>query len=416
MARTDPTTPDAIKNRIRKCRTADVTLTVTDARGRPLPNAAVTVRQTRHKFLFGCHAFRLGTFEDPKIERAYRKRIADLMNFATLPFYWGLYEPKEGKPSEARVKRMARWCASKGIRTKGHPLCWHATNANPEWLPGKTLDEAERLQLARISREVEAFKGLIDTWDVINETVVMPVFSVKNRVTDMCKRRGRVEFVRRVFGRARRANPRADLLINDFVVTPQYKKLIRDSLAAGVRIDTIGIQSHMHERYWGLKEAWAVCERFKTFAKPIHFTELTILSGRLKRGGDWISPRKNWHTTRSGEERQARQVEELYSLLFSHPAVEAITFWDFTDANSWMRAPSGLVRKDMSPKPAYEALMRLVKGEWWTDKLKLTTDAAGRATFRGYLGDYQLRSAKATAAFFLAEPGTQAVGVRLNKP
>ena len=76
-------------------------------------------------------------------------------------------------------------------------------------------------------------------------------------------------------------------------------------------------------------------------------------------------------------------------MLFSHPAVEAITWWDFADLGSWQGAPAGLVRKDMTPKPAYEALTRLIKGKWWTGEAKLTTDAAGKVRFRGYLGAYE---------------------------
>ena len=53
-------------------------------------------------------------------------------------------------------------------------------------------------------------------------------------------------------------------------------------------------------------------------------------------------------------------------MLFSHPAVAAVTWWDFTDQDAWQQAPAGLVRDDMSPKPAYEQLRSLIKGKWWT--------------------------------------------------
>ena len=49
---------------------------------------------------------------------------------------------------------------------------------------------------------------------------------------------------------------------------------------AGVRIDVIGIQSHMHQGYWGREKTLAVLERFERFHLPIHFTENTLLSGR----------------------------------------------------------------------------------------------------------------------------------------
>jgi hypothetical protein len=54
-----------------------------------------------------------------------------------------------------------------------------------------------------------------------------------------------------------------------------------------------------------------------------------------------------------------------------------------------MQAPSGLLHKDMSPKPAYNVLVKLIKKDWWTET-DLTTDADGTATFRGFYGEYEL--------------------------
>ena len=381
MGQINPVADEAIKKRIVKHRTAQTTLTVLDPRGKPLPNAAVTVHQVRHKFLFGCNAYMLGGYRALALERAYRKRFSGLLNFATLPFYWGGYEPREGRTDKKRLREMARWCASKSIRTKGHPLCWHTEV--PAWLARKKPDDVGELQWGRITREVKGFAGLIDTWDAVNEAVIMPDFRSPNPVSAMCKRMGRVELIQRAFAAARKANPGATLLLNDCDTSPRYEKLIRDCLAAGVKIDVIGIQSHMHRRYWGARKAWDVCERFARFRRPLHFTELTILSGKLKTDDDWHGRHKGWDTTPDGEKRQARQVEELYRVLFSHPAVEAITWWDFSDGGAWLGAPAGLVRKDMSPKAAYDALTRLVKNEWWTGELRLTSDADGRVTFRG---------------------------------
>jgi endo-1,4-beta-xylanase len=231
-------------------------------------------------------------------------------------------------------------------------------------------------------------------------------------VARLCRRLGQAGLVQQAFAHARRANPSAALLLNDFVTSEKYARLIRGCLDAGVSIDVIGIQSHMHRRYWGARKAWDVCERFAEFKKPLHFTELTILSGEPKTDDDWHRQRTDWHTTADGEKRQARNVEDLYRVLFSHPAVEAITWWDFSDLGSWQGAPAGLVRKDMTPKPAYEALMKLIKGQWWTGELKLTTDAAGKVRFRGFLGAYKLTAAKASCGFRLDEAGKAELTVR----
>ena len=54
-----------------------------------------------------------------------------------------------------------------------------------------------------------------------------------------------------------------------------------------------------------------------------------------------------------------------------------------------MGAPAGLLRKDMSPKPAYNVLKKLTQEDWRTET-SLTTDANGKATFRGFYGEYEL--------------------------
>ena len=96
-----------------------------------------------------------------------------------------------------------------------------------------------------------------------------------------------------------------------------------------------------------------------------------------------------WPTTPEGEERQAREAIQHYTTLFSHPLVEGLTWWDMFDGG-WLNAPAGLVRKDGSSKPAYDEIMKLVKGEWWTPPTKLMTDEHGKVQFTGSFGDYRL--------------------------
>src|SRR5690606_11291507 len=68
----------------------------------------------------------------------------DVFNTATLPFYWGRFEPVEGRPDTARLRRTAEWFVERGVALKGHPLMWHTVQ--PAWLLGRPLDEVERLQ------------------------------------------------------------------------------------------------------------------------------------------------------------------------------------------------------------------------------------------------------------------------------
>jgi hypothetical protein len=48
-----------------------------------------------------------------------------------------------------------------------------------------------------------------------------------------------------------------------------------------------------------------------------------------------------------------------------------------------------MLRADMSPKPVYEQLKRLIHDEWKT-RVSGATDAAGRFALRGFCGTYRL--------------------------
>ena len=375
--------------------------------GMPAAFQNVEIRQTSHSFLFGCGAFdtvKLMRTRDEK-ERSFllermNKWLA-LFNYGTLPFYWGQYEPIEGRTAFNETMAAAKWLRERGVRVKGHPLCWHTVCA--PWLLKYSNEEIMRKQLERIHRDVTAYRGVIDMWDVINEVVIMPVFDrYDNAVTRICKEKGRVGLVREVFAAARESNPDAVLLINDFNTSEAYAALIGELLDAGVSIGAIGIQSHQHQGYWGPEKLGRVLERFSRFGIPIHFTENTLVSGDIMPAdivdlNDWQV--ESWPSTPEGEERQAREITEMYSILFAHPLVEAVTTWDFNDG-CWLKAPSGFVREDNSEKPSWYALKKLICEDWKTC-LSLKTDGNGFISFSGFRGNYVLQAGEGCASFSL---------------
>jgi endo-1,4-beta-xylanase len=402
---------------IKQHRTADATVTVLGEDREPLAHLEVVVAQRNHKFLFGCTGFDVVPLANDELEGAakaqaeqHNEMLLQLFNAMILPFYWGRFEPERGHPDTRRIAKAAQWFVDRGCVVKGHPLCWHSLTA--DWLLDMDNAAIIRAQVARIRRDVEAFAGLIDMWDVVNEAVIMPVFEkYDNGITRIAQELGRVGTVRTMFDAARSANPGATLLLNDFDVSPAYDKLIDECLEAGIEIDVIGIQSHMHQGYWGVDKTLRVLELYARHNLPIHFTESTLVSGHLMPAeivdlNDYQVD--EWPTSAEGEERQAREAVQHYKTLFSHPAVEAITWWRLADGG-WLKAPSGLVHADRSRKPAYEALLNLVKGEWWLAPARMVTDGEGKLRFDGYLGEYSLSCEGKTATFRLDDAGTTAV-------
>src|SRR5690242_2319275 len=96
-------------------RIGETTVTVLGADGQPLADRDVTVAQTRHAFSFGNIGFDfvrlIGGPDDEEsagVEgfggstgldlETLDSLFRNLFNTATLPFYWGRYEPVRGRP------------------------------------------------------------------------------------------------------------------------------------------------------------------------------------------------------------------------------------------------------------------------------------------------------------------------------
>jgi hypothetical protein len=120
----------------------------------------------------------------------------------------------------------------------------------------------------------------------------------------------------------------------------------------------------------------------------------------------------DWPTTPEGEQRQADEVVRHYTTLLSHPAVRAMTYWGLADGG-WLGAPGGFVRLDGTPKPSYDALRGLIKGQWWLPPTPMATGAGGQVRFQGFLGEYAVSAAGRSGTVHIDEAGPVAVEVEL---
>lgn len=355
-------------------RKGDEVVRVVDRTGKPIAGASVEVEQLTHDFLFGCNIYMLDAYRTAEQNSRYREEFKRVFNYATLPFYWAGFEREQGKPAYERPEHMAKWCAENGITTKGHPLVWSHEAGTPAWLPLDKPDEVKRLIENRIKDIVTHYGDSIRIWDVVNE-------SVHTRFAGM----DILPYTSDPVRWARSANPKATLIVNEFAMFTDAKAkdaflaLLKQMKTAGVPYDAVGLQSHMHGGPYPISAILSVLDEYAALGKPLHLTETTVLSGGKE-------------TTPDGEKKQAEYVEQFYRACFSHPSVRAITWWDFSDAGAWQGVAAGLVRKDMSPKPAYLVLDRLINREW-TTRLRRAgrTDSKGAFGFRGFGGKYRVK-------------------------
>jgi len=104
--------------------------------------------------------------------------------------------------------------------------------------------------------------------------------------------------------------------------------------------------------------------------KPIHITELGIPSANERRTLATYEERGRtipypidavWHGTEWSEQIQADWVEQFYTICYSMPAVQAITWWDFTDPGYMPNG--GFLTRDLRPKPSHDRLLKLI-AQW----------------------------------------------------
>ena len=370
--------------RIEQHRKGDGVITVRNARGKTIRGARVKVEQLRHDFRFGSNFFMFGRCGKAELEEQYRQRFEALLNYCTLGFYWAGYERERGKPRYAYTDEVVAWTREHGINCKGHPLVWDHPASSPGWLPDDAT-EIERLSTTRVREIISRYQGRIDIWDVVNEATHLASKPNKTKMADWAAALGAVPYVSQHLKVARAANAHATLLVNDYLIVPEYYNILNRLRDDGKPLfDAVGIQSHMHWGLWSLQKAWNTCDTFSKLGLPLHFTETTIVSGPRQGLGE------HWgETTSELEVRQAEETVNFYTALFAHPAVQAVTWWDFSDLGAWQGAPAGWLRRDMSPKPVYDRLMALIKGDWWT-KAEATTDARGQVKLRAFYGHYRI--------------------------
>jgi GH35 family endo-1,4-beta-xylanase len=356
----------ALDQQIELVRKGPGVLRLVGADGRPLAGAKVIAELQRHDFLFGCNIYMFDRFKTPQENELYKRRFAELFNYATVGFYWRWYEPVRGQPNYAYTDKIVAWCAERGIRMKGHPLLWAQEAGEPPWSKGQPDKE---IQKARVTEIIRRYGARIAAWEVVNEPAHLERILIDEP-----------------YRWARAADAKAYLIVNDYHVLadgcPPFFKLLEKAVADATPFDGIGIQAHEPRTMrFPLDSVREILDHYATLGKELHITEFTPASGGQPITGD--SQGGIWD-----EEAQAEYAEKFYRACFAHPAAVGITWWDLCDNGAWLKG-GGLLRADLSPKPAYEALRKLIREEWHTRAGGLT-DAAGRFAFTGFFGAYKV--------------------------
>lgn len=386
-------------------RKGNARITVKRADGTTVENFAVEAEQKNHEFRFGANIFMLDELETPEKNLIYREKFAELFNLATVPFYWSDLEPEQGKPRFAAdspkiYRRPApdlcvSYCKEKGIEPKCH--CLNYSDFTPAWARDVTIDEHKALLEKRFREIAERYAKDIPSFEVTNETL-------KEKKPAAHEFFFANDFLDWSFRTADKYFPNNRLIINDYMIwnpgtyndRQQYYMQIERLMRDGIKhLDSVGMQ--FHSFFLPEKEAGMASSRYNP-AVLYRLMDCYAHLGLAEQITEMTIPA--YSNEAEDEEVQAELLKNLYTVFFSHPSMEAVIYWNLVDGYAAF-APQGdmtagenkyyggLLRFDMSEKPAYRVLKDLIHKEWHTSAQVKTEN--GTALLRGFYGDYELK-------------------------
>ncbi|WP_324023657.1 endo-1,4-beta-xylanase [Maribacter sp. BPC-D8] len=259
-------------------------------------------------------------------------------------------------------------------RLFGHNLIWHSST--PKWVEEKGANDSLWLgefMKDYIHKYVGRYKGKVAGWDVVNEA-----FESKGgayRKTFWYNNLGK-EYIANAFRYAHEADPEAVLFYNDFNIERDTSKLdavlkmVEKFKKEGVPIHGIGFQMHIRMDTPNEVIAYSL-EKAAETGLQIHLSEVDIIFN--SHNDERLGGIENYSSITN--EMKLAQAEKYKNLVLMYRSIVpkeqqfGITFWDFTDRDSWIKGffnmkdwPT-IYDDDLKPKPAYYGFLEGLKVE-----------------------------------------------------
>lgn len=390
----------AALERIEKIRKADCSLVLTGSGGKPLANTSVGLRLQRHEFGFGSAVPASLLVADTEDGKRFRETVDRLFSIVVFEndlkdMWWGeSTPPHERAARNAELDKAFAWLGERRIAVRGHYLMQTAVPHNLSKLDAPAI----RSHFLETTRQRIGFAGdRVCEWDAINHPIAWTGADL------LSKRPGLETIDREVLALARSLSPLPMFVNEDQLFRPgpqsddtwNYVKELKD---AGIRIDGIGNQAHIHESYLPSPEhVLAVTDRFAELVPAQSITEFDI-------------------KTVEDEQLAADYTRDLLIACFSHPAYTSFLLWGFWEGSHWIPDAASW-EKDWTVKPRGEVLEEWI-GKRWRTEVTLTTDANGRVQWRGFPGSYEVKLTgdPQTAAWFSVRKSKPETTVTLPTP
>lgn len=378
----------AANERINQIRKGDLTVTVRDREGYPLPDAQVFVQQTNHAFKFGSAVtaqLLAGNGQTAADREIYRSRVSSHFTTTVLEndLKWPFWE--DWTWNRQATMDTFDWLKAQNLTVRGHNLIWPSSGnlpADARNLNGNVLKTRIDQHFADILKPENA-GGRCYQWDVVNEPYTN--YDIQGRISGVDGvapfdgKLGNQEIIR-WFQMARSQDAEAKLFVNDYdilaaggadVKHQDYLfTLTKWMLDNGAPVDGVGMQGHF-DRITPPALLQTIIERFSTLPVQLAVTEFDM--------------------NIADEDLQAEYTRDVMTMVFSQSKFKDFLMWGFWEKSHWLPL-AAMYRADWSSKPNALAYNDLLFREWWTNE-NGATDVAGRFATRGFKGTYNVTAA-----------------------
>jgi endo-1,4-beta-xylanase len=285
----------------------------------------------------------------------YRAVVARNFDYITAEYEmkWNVMEPSQGAHDFSRSDAIVNFALSSGARVKGHALIWHAST--PSWAVNLPPDAFRAALDHHIRTSLAHYRGRVAAWDVVNEAVTDGSGNLRDTVYRQKLGDG---YIAEAFRTAREADPGALLFYNDYGAEGLNTKsnrvydLIKGLLADGVPIDGVGLQMHITANSRPSDASIAAnMRRLADLGLLVNISEMDVKINSVPGTLD---------TKLAAQRATYRDVVRLCVL---EPRCDAVTFWGFTDAHTWLTGESPLLYDTQyQPKPAFFGVLDALSG------------------------------------------------------
>lgn len=298
---------------------------------------------------------------------------------------WEPVHPKENEWHFNGGDRLVEFGQKHNMNIQGHVLVWHSQVPNSIFVDDQGKQASKELLTKRMENHIQTvvgrYKGKIQSWDVVNESITPEEGYRKSKWLEIIG----PEFMEKAFYLAHEVDPDCKLIYNDYGMDDPKRRdfvveMVKQYMKKGVPIHGIGMQGHYNIDSPDISKIEASIEAFASTGLPVHFTELDVDVlpydwGRTAEISTNIEYKNTLNPYVDGlpkviNDKLTKRYEELFKLFLKHrDKIDRVTFWGASDDLSWknnfpMRGRTNyplLFDRQRKPKDAYFAVTGLKK-------------------------------------------------------